>query len=183
MPAVIEPLRATDGLCGPKHNNATCLGTDKQCCNANTFTCGSTEYVYLRLYIIDGCCSLIVPSSADCAPGTCFEGACDGDTVYSTDGTCGVAHGGRLCAGKWGICCNMSGACGNGTAFCGVGSCQSGNCTQPSTTTAPVTWPTGTSPDGTCGGPSKYSCNVLYGNCCNRNGICGSLPSDCGAGW
>lgn len=44
---VIEPLRATDGLCGPKHKNATCLGTDNPCCNANTFTCGSTEYAEL----------------------------------------------------------------------------------------------------------------------------------------
>ncbi|ORY10358.1 hypothetical protein BCR34DRAFT_539710, partial [Clohesyomyces aquaticus] len=24
----IEPLQATDRLCGPKHKNATCLGTD-----------------------------------------------------------------------------------------------------------------------------------------------------------
>lgn len=45
----------------------------------------------------------------DCAPGTCYEGYCLGDTVYSTDGTCGYQHGGRLCAGKWGDCCNMDG--------------------------------------------------------------------------
>jgi hypothetical protein len=40
---VIEPLRAFDGLCGPPHKNATCLGTDHQCCNAETFVCGSSE--------------------------------------------------------------------------------------------------------------------------------------------
>jgi hypothetical protein len=40
---VIEPLRAFDGLCGPPHKNATCLGTDFQCCNAETFTCGNSE--------------------------------------------------------------------------------------------------------------------------------------------
>ena len=45
---VVEPLRATDGFCGPKHNNATCLGTDFQCCNANTFKCGQSEYVNLQ---------------------------------------------------------------------------------------------------------------------------------------
>ncbi|KAI1394610.1 hypothetical protein F4819DRAFT_501693 [Hypoxylon fuscum] len=38
----IEPVRATDGLCGPPNKNATCLGTAFQCCNAETFTCGNT---------------------------------------------------------------------------------------------------------------------------------------------
>lgn len=42
--SVIEPLRATDGKCGPLNRNATCLGTDNQCCNAETWTCGSTVY-------------------------------------------------------------------------------------------------------------------------------------------
>lgn len=40
---VIEPLRAWDGKCGPPHNNATCSGTDRPCCNAKTFTCGDTR--------------------------------------------------------------------------------------------------------------------------------------------
>lgn len=40
--AVIEPLRATDGLCGPPNNNATCLGMVAQCCNAETWTCGNS---------------------------------------------------------------------------------------------------------------------------------------------
>jgi hypothetical protein len=31
---------AKDGLCGPQHNNATCLGQDKQCCNGETWKCG-----------------------------------------------------------------------------------------------------------------------------------------------
>ncbi|KAH7245072.1 hypothetical protein BKA59DRAFT_454143 [Fusarium tricinctum] len=38
-----EPLRAHDGKCGPSHNDATCVGTDKQCCNKNTWTCGDTK--------------------------------------------------------------------------------------------------------------------------------------------
>ncbi|KAK9236384.1 glyoxal oxidase N-terminus-domain-containing protein [Lipomyces kononenkoae] len=47
---------------------------------------------------------------------------------FTTDGTCGIAHGGTVC-GDWiyGNCCSQYGYCGNTTAHCGVG-CQSGNC-------------------------------------------------------
>lgn len=106
----MEPVVAWDGLCGPAHNDATCYGTDLPCCNANTFTCGATE--------------------ADCAPGTCYEGGCAGDAVYSTDGTCGPDHGERLCAGVQGDCCSMAGQCGTGVAFCGEGNCRSGECVE-----------------------------------------------------
>ncbi|KFA69002.1 hypothetical protein S40285_08973 [Stachybotrys chlorohalonatus IBT 40285] len=41
----VEPIRAIGGLCGPRHNNSTCLGTDKQCCNSETWTCGDSTYV------------------------------------------------------------------------------------------------------------------------------------------
>ncbi|KAF2271267.1 uncharacterized protein EI97DRAFT_497345 [Westerdykella ornata] len=157
----IEPPRATEGLCGPPNNNATCLGTEVQCCNSETWTCGDAE--------------------EDCAPDTCYEGACVGDTVYSTDGTCGYQHGNRLCAGKWGDCCNIEGACGTGSEFCGLDVCQSGNCTRPTTPT-PSSTPSGDTPDGTCGGTKGYVCNVVYGKCCNRDGFCGVLPSDCGSG-
>ncbi|KAH7153577.1 hypothetical protein EDB81DRAFT_791627 [Dactylonectria macrodidyma] len=37
-----EPLRARNGLCGPDNRNATCVGTDKQCCNKMTWRCGNT---------------------------------------------------------------------------------------------------------------------------------------------
>ncbi|KXH55457.1 hypothetical protein CSAL01_12428 [Colletotrichum salicis] len=40
----IEPVRAVDGFCGPRHKNATCLGTNKQCCNSETWTCGDSMY-------------------------------------------------------------------------------------------------------------------------------------------
>ncbi|TIC91062.1 hypothetical protein CH35J_011147 [Colletotrichum higginsianum] len=96
----IEPIRAFDGLCGPRHNNATCQGTDKPCCNADTWTCGD--------------------SAEDCAPGICYEGYCLGDTIYSTDGTCGRDYGNRDCVGRWGSCCSMDGRCGTGDAFCGL---------------------------------------------------------------
>ncbi|KAK4442107.1 hypothetical protein QBC34DRAFT_313805, partial [Podospora aff. communis PSN243] len=105
----IEPERAWDGRCGPKHLNATCLGMDRgQCCNSETWTCGNSE--------------------RDCAPGVCYEGACWGHKVYTTDGACGRGHGGRQCAGKWGDCCSVDGACGTGAPFCSEARCQSGNC-------------------------------------------------------
>ncbi|KFZ02329.1 hypothetical protein V500_00325 [Pseudogymnoascus sp. VKM F-4518 (FW-2643)] len=158
----IEPLRAIDGLCGPPNKNATCLGTEFQCCNANTFTCGN--------------------SPEDCAAGTCYEGACAGDSVYTTTGQCGRQHGYRLCAGVWGDCCNADGKCGTGASFCAFGVCQLGNCTIPPTIPGPPSWLNGNTTDGTCGGTNFFTCNVVYGNCCNKNGMCGSLPSDCGAG-
>lgn len=165
-PPVIEPLRSPDGLCGPPNNDATCLGTANQCCNSETWTCGS--------------------SADDCAAGTCYEGACAGNAVYSTDGTCGTTHGNRLCAGKWGDCCHLNGTCGTGDAFCGTSVCQMGNCTLPSTGTGGggmPSWHDGNSTDGTCGGTKKFTCNVVYGHCCNKDSVCGSLPSDCGVGW
>jgi hypothetical protein len=123
----------------------------------------------------------------DCAPGTCYEGACPGDKVWSTDGTCGYQHGNRQCAGKWGDCCNKEGRCGSGEDFCATGRCQSGKCA-PGTfrrgwRAALFTYLTGNTTDGTCGGPEAYTCNVVYGNCCNKDGVCGSLESDCGDGW
>jgi hypothetical protein len=42
--AYLEPLRSTNGRCGPQFNNATCSGTAKQCCNAQTWTCGNSTY-------------------------------------------------------------------------------------------------------------------------------------------
>ena len=167
MQTVIEPLRSQDGFCGPQHNNATCIGSDfGQCCNAQTWKCGDTV--------------------ADCTDGTCYEGACAGDKVYSTDGTCGLTYRNRLCAGLQGDCCNQLGRCGTGEAFCGIDNCQLGNCTLPATnTTTPEQppWMAGNTTDGTCGGVNYYSCNDVYGNCCNKNNMCGSLISDCGVGW
>ena len=119
----------------------------------------------------------------DCADGTCYEGSCPGDRVYSTDGSCGEQFGDRLCAGIWGDCCNFDGKCGTGDAFCATNSCQSGNCTWPDTPTTPPDWSYGNSTDGTCGGANRMTCGSLFGACCNQNNVCGSLPSDCGVGW
>ncbi|KAK0103225.1 hypothetical protein ONS95_005258 [Cadophora gregata] len=111
----IEPLRSTDGFCGPSHKNATCIGSNfGQCCNAGTWKCGKTDN--------------------DCSNGICWEGQCAGHTIYTTDGNCGYQHGNLLCAGKWGDCCSLDvGKCGTGEKFCGSANCQSGNCTQTST--------------------------------------------------
>ncbi|KAI8964535.1 carbohydrate-binding module family 50 [Daldinia sp. FL1419] len=168
----IEPLRAEDGFCGPPHKNATCIGMRHgQCCNSETWTCGSTN--------------------EDCALGTCYEGVCWGDKVYSTDGTCGRQYGNRICAGKQGDCCSIDGKCGTGPEFCGESVCQSGNCTNSpkhhfyarwSIPSELPPWKAGNTTDGTCGGENKFACHIIYGNCCSKSGRCGSLPSDCGEG-
>ncbi|KAL2066964.1 hypothetical protein VTL71DRAFT_1388 [Oculimacula yallundae] len=75
----IEPLRSTDGFCGPNHKNATCIGSDfGQCCNAGTWKCGQTD--------------------DDCSNGICWEGQCPGHMVYTTNGNCGYQNGNTLCA-------------------------------------------------------------------------------------
>lgn len=152
---VVEPIRALDGLCGPPNNNATCLGTAYQCCNAETWTCGN--------------------STEDCAPGTCYEGACLGDIVYSTDGTCGQAYGSRSCTGKWGNCCSIDGQCGTGEAYCGLFTCQEGDCDIWKHDNQTDNW----TPDGYCGGNDGHRCSPEWGRCCNVNGVCGERPADC----
>ncbi|RSL74731.1 hypothetical protein CEP53_000061 [Fusarium sp. AF-6] len=109
----IEPLRAHDGKCGPLYNNATCLGTDKPCCNTETWTCGDRE--------------------RDCTPNLCYKdaGDCFLRFVVSTDGICGLVKGRhtiRVC-GEWGGCCNLQNKCGSGPEFCGKGVCLTGECT------------------------------------------------------
>ncbi|KAH6712367.1 hypothetical protein BKA61DRAFT_736786 [Leptodontidium sp. MPI-SDFR-AT-0119] len=85
--------------------------------------------------------------------------------------------------GNGGDCCNMSGKCGTGASFCGKEVCLWGNCQRPVITPSLPPWlSTGNTTDGTCGGPKSMTCNVVYGNCCNKSGFCGSLPSDCGTG-
>ena len=49
--------------------------------------------------------------------------------------------------------------------------------------TGPPGWNFGNSTDGTCGGANGMTCGSLFGECCNKNNVCGSLPSDCGVGW
>ncbi|KAH6885402.1 hypothetical protein B0T10DRAFT_462449 [Thelonectria olida] len=169
----IEPLRAHDGLCGPEHNDATCLGTGKECCNSETWTCGNSE--------------------EDCSPGICYESACPGHKVYTTDGKCyEPGRWLRACAGKWGECCRVEGECGNGPSYCGQGNCVYGKCTDQEILT-PVVMPMGSamglpdellfsiSPDGTCGGQEGWICGSLYAKCCNKHGYGGSLPEDCGS--
>ncbi|GJD05035.1 glycosyl hydrolase family 18 [Colletotrichum higginsianum] len=175
----IEPIRAFDGLCGPRHNNATCQGTDKPCCNADTWTCGDSAYVAKTLAQNDECTQtdMMTPPSEDCAPGICYEGYCLGDTIYSTDGTCGRDYGNRDCVGRWGSCCSMDGRCGTGDAFCSLFTCQQGDCDiwkqdeQP----AGTKW----TKDGTCGGAGGQRCSAEWGRCCNVNGVCGEKPADC----
>ncbi|KAK0110010.1 hypothetical protein ONS95_002672 [Cadophora gregata] len=158
----------TDGFCGPNHGNASCRGySGGQCCNSETWKCGN--------------------SASDCQAGTCFEGGCTGfPTEFSLNGgSCGSQNKYLKCGGKWGDCCNNSGKCGTGEAFCGKTSCQSGNCSilhETATAGAAVPWQTGTTPDGTCGGAKGHTCDVVFGNCCSKDGVCGGLETHCGAG-
>ncbi|KAK4243853.1 hypothetical protein C7999DRAFT_44412 [Corynascus novoguineensis] len=150
-------LRAFDGKYGRPNNNATCLGTDKQCCNSQTWTCGDSE--------------------ADCAPGRCYEGACDGDLIYSTDRTCGQEYGSRSYAGRWGDCCSIDGRCSTGPAHCGLFTCQEGDCDIWKEDQQPEGTPW--APNGFCGGAEGYRCWPDWGRCCNVNGVCGENPANC----
>jgi hypothetical protein len=84
--------------------------------------------------------NILTEFSEDCAPGTCYEGACPGDKVYSTDDTCGYYHRNRLCAGKWGECCNFDGKCGSGEDFCSQETCQLGKRIRPMFDHSPLSW-------------------------------------------
>lgn len=102
----------------------------------------------------------------DCADGTCYEGACAGDKVFSTNGDCGRTHGFRSCAGIWGDCCNAAGRCGTGEAFCGVGNCQLGNCTLPEKPPPKIG---GFTEDGGCGAEhNQWKCTEPFGKCCGK---------------
>ncbi|KAJ6783591.1 hypothetical protein PWT90_10348 [Aphanocladium album] len=134
-------------------------------------------------------CSNVKPWTCDdCIAGNCYEGACPGDSVYSTSGKCGPQHGMRQCAGVAGHCCNLKGECGDGEGYCDAASCAFGNCT--GKPTGPVGIPgvprlpiiLGNTTDGSCGGPDRIVCGVTWGNCCSGEGKCGSLPSHCGPG-
>ncbi|CAL3967877.1 unnamed protein product [Diplocarpon coronariae] len=104
------------------------------------------------------------------------------DGPYSTDGSCGPAHGNTICdpnsKAYVGGCCSQYGWCGNSADYCGTG-CISG-CSQPPTP-SPVsnTAPRG---DGQCG--AKYggaTCDSMgaYGGCCSQYGFCGTTDGHC----
>ncbi|KAF1839655.1 hypothetical protein BDW02DRAFT_475743, partial [Decorospora gaudefroyi] len=156
-------LVSPDGFCGPEHNNASCLDTDKQCCNAATWRCGM--------------------SLEDCAVDTCYEGLCTGPpSMYSLDGKCGPSTGNKICSGKWGDCCNHDGVCGSGPDFCSETACYSDACDQPPMPEPTQSWTWGTTPDGSCGGSEGYTCGVLRGYCCGKDNKCGGTPLECGTG-
>lgn len=80
---------------------------------------------------------------------------------------------------------NKKGFCGSGQEFCETQNCQSGNCTwrfEPDTY-LDLPWQVGTTPDGSCGGQKEHTCDVVFGNCCSKAGVCGSEPEHCGKGW
>ena len=77
----------------------------------------------------------------------------------------------------------LNGTCGTGAGYCGIDVCHSRNCTGASVAPTLPPWLRGNTTDGTCGEASSCTCNVVYGHCCNKDGLCGPLPSACGVGW
>lgn len=121
-------ISKTNGFFRPQHGNTSCRGTEKQCCNSATWTCGDT--------------------TEDCQAGTCYEGQCVGfPSEFSLNGKCGTQNGNKLC-GKWGACCSKAGVCGTGNDFCAVDKCQSGQCVMPAGPTAKLPWQMGNTTDG-----------------------------------
>ncbi|KAF2197676.1 DUF1929-domain-containing protein [Delitschia confertaspora ATCC 74209] len=107
--------------------------------------------------------------------------------VYSTDGTCGPAHGNTICDPKstvyTGSCCSSYGWCGNTAAHCGTG-CISG-CPGSVSSVAPTTPAATSAPprdDGRCGkdfGGATCDAKGAYGGCCSSYGYCGSTEGHC----
>jgi hypothetical protein len=85
--------------------------------------------------------------------------------TVSTDGSCGGANGNTCLNSIFGNCCSAYGWCGSDTGHCGSG-CQTGfgTCTQ-------ATGGSTISPDGSCGGANKYTCQgSAFGDCCSAYG-------------
>jgi hypothetical protein len=45
-----QPI-STNGLCGPKNGDASCIETDMPCCNGETWKCGNMYALFLISYI------------------------------------------------------------------------------------------------------------------------------------
>ncbi|KAF6841710.1 hypothetical protein CPLU01_00382 [Colletotrichum plurivorum] len=89
---------------------------------------------------------------------------------------------GLLCGGKWGNCCSKYGYCGTGTNYCSLENCYSGDCEIPVRPNNGLPWLTGTTRNESCGGAEGYTCDVAFGNCCSKDGVCGALVEHCGTG-
>ncbi|KAG8360039.1 hypothetical protein FVEN_g2141 [Fusarium venenatum] len=109
--------------------------------------------------------------SVDFEPGTGQNS--DMEPEKSTDGSCGPKHRGTICEGtSYGDCCSEYSSCGSSSLHCGTG-CVSGKCTK-----------NGKSTNGRCGvGFLGATCKgTSYGDCCSREGWCGSSDGHCGDG-
>lgn len=145
---------STDGTCGP---GVSCTNTTFGSCCSTSGYCGST--------------------SDYCGAGNCQSGDCGaGNTLATTNGTCGADYGGLLCTNPdFGPCCSIYGYCGTGDDFCGAGSCYSGSC---DTDTG------GLSTNGECGpnyAGNKTCTGTQFGGCCSNYGYCGNSSTYCAA--
>jgi hypothetical protein len=99
--------------------------------------------------------------------------------TVSKDRTCGGQNGYNCKGSTWGNCCSNYGYCGSDTNYCGTG-CQSafGDCS-----TAKIIRRAISSPDGTCGESSGYTCfNSTHGHCCSSYYFCGDTTEYCASG-
>ena len=101
-----------------------------------------------------------------------FEGLSgDAPLVPTTNGQCG---NGVTCAGSpYGDCCSTRGWCGSGSSYCSASTCQPsfGKCQTYSK--IPIV-----SQNGACG--NGVTClGSVFGNCCSKNGYCGSSADYC----
>ncbi|KZL86995.1 agglutinin isolectin 1 [Colletotrichum incanum] len=161
-----------DGSCGGT-NAYTCTGsTFGNCCSRWGF-CGNSD---------EHCLNACQSSFGDCSSISV------GGKSVSQDGTCGGTAGFTCQGSSYGNCCSQWGYCGSSGDHCGTG-CQAafGTCPASSggaatTTSAAKPASTGvkTSPDSSCGGSNGYTC--ASGQCCSRNGWCGTTSDFCGFG-
>lgn len=100
-------------------------------------------------------------------------------TTVSKDRTCGGQNGYNCKGSSWGSCCSRYGYCGSDADYCGTG-CQPvfGDCSSTRIIRRAIS-----SPDGTCGESSGYTClNSSHGNCCGSSYFCGDTTQYCGLG-
>lgn len=125
-----------------------------------------------RKFANNYCFGGLMAWSVDFEPGTASNSE-DKEPEKSTDGSCGPKNKGTICEGtSFGDCCSEYGSCGSSELHCGTG-CVSGECIK-----------NGTSTNGRCGiGFLGATCKgTSYGDCCSREGWCGSAEGHCGVG-
>ncbi|KAF2691584.1 carbohydrate-binding module family 18 protein [Lentithecium fluviatile CBS 122367] len=199
-PTAVSP----NGLCGPT-NGYSCVGSGfGNCCSAYGF-CGSTtahcDVGCNPLFGICGSSSSSTLSSTTPTTSPTTSSAIATPTAVSPNGACGPSNGFNCAGSGFGDCCSEYGFCGTSATYCDTGcnplfgKCSSGGNSTSSTisSTTPTTSSTTSSasatptlissPDGSCGGNTSYTCVGYHmGECCSQHGFCGGDAGYCDAG-